>query len=47
MLDAFGSVDNLSIIRRTGYRCQQDFGYSSENIIKVQKSLSDLFDLSS
>ena len=47
MLDAFGSVDNItaSAIRRVGHLSTK-LGASSENIIKVQKSLSDLFNLS-
>ena len=47
MLDAFGSVDNItaSAIRRVGHLSTK-LGASTENIIKVQKSLSDLFNLS-
>ena len=47
MLDAFGSVDSItaSAIRRVGHLSTK-LGASTENIIKVQKSLSDLFNLS-
>ena len=47
MLDAFGTVDNItaSSIRRIGHMSTK-LGAASKDIIQVQKSLSDLFNLS-